>query len=291
MRIRAKVCCPLSVLAYSLLPFPPLPSSPKMHILHANIHASFQTHLYRSLSILHSLTIGSSRAISGGTLATALGILSAFSLSEIRTSTAPYALAPTSGVPPPSASIFSLLTGLRFIAGLGWLTTSITSSTNTPIVQRSSILLNYGPKFRYQEYLRPSSRFWGVVAHWGLIFGGVALAIPPVRWLVGKLVYEPGQGPSVEGARGDHIELRGVGEQDGGRKKVQGRISWNGSAYDWTGVSMAVGAGELIRVARTRKEGKGKGEIESGFRTPAGLGEGVVAALERAGMVLEVGEV
>ena len=176
-----------------------------------------------------------------------------------------------------------MLTGLRTAPSLGLLTTSITAASNAPIVQRSAVLQAYGREFRYEEYMKPRNAAMGVAIHWALLLGSVMLALPPVRWLVGRLAYAPGDGPSRETVEGDHAELRATAEADepAGGKRVNGRIRWQGSMYDWTGACLAVASGILAR---------NRGKVEAGFGTPASLGGEFVKGLEGAGMVLEVRE-
>lgn len=54
----------------------------------------------------------------------------------------------------------------------------------------------------------------GIAIHFAILFGSVALAIGPLRHLLKKFVYQPGDGPTKEEVRNDRIEYRGIGIPD-----------------------------------------------------------------------------
>jgi hypothetical protein len=56
----------------------------------------------------------------------------------------------------------------------------------------------YGPNFYLSAYMRAKGLFRGIVIHLALTFGFLALILPPVRWLLQRLVTQPGDGPSKE---------------------------------------------------------------------------------------------
>lgn len=143
-------------------------------------------------------------APSGGTLDTVLSIFETYSLSYFAKSHARWSM---STVDPPkqsySKSIWERLTGLRTVKGLqGPLTDSIQAPADIPLVHRSWSLYDggkfYGPNFYLSPYMRVSNVFSAIAVHYGLTFGLLFLLLPPVRWLLRKLVYPPGQGPAKE---------------------------------------------------------------------------------------------
>lgn len=140
---------------------------------------------------------------SGGTLLTALSLFDHYSLVQIGKSLSPFALSPVQ--PQPSASsqsVMSKILGVRQDKDLGILTDWIQAKVDAAIVQRSWGLLDggklYGPKFQFNEYMVAKSTLSGVLVHFGMVFGMVLLALPPVRWVAKKLVYQPGDGPEIE---------------------------------------------------------------------------------------------
>ena len=225
----------------------------------------------------------SSRVISGGTLNTAISLFDAFPLNEIRKSFEQWSLAPTPGKSHGRPSIWTLLTGLRTVPGLGQLTTSITSKTNAAIVDRSGSLLEYGPEFRFDELLRPNSAFAGFLMHWSIILGSLMILLPPVRWLLLKVVYQPGQGPARDDQSKDHVEYRAIGETDSrDGKKVFAKLTKTGNMYEFTGILLAVGASVLARASDKTAAGKRRG-----FCTPAMLGDQYIEGMKKTGMTLE----
>jgi hypothetical protein len=56
----------------------------------------------------------------------------------------------------------------------------------------------YGTNFRFEEYRRVSNYAWGVAIHLGLAFASIMLTLSPLRALIKKFIYQPGQGPTVE---------------------------------------------------------------------------------------------
>ena len=97
-------------------------------------------------------------------------------------------------------------------------------STNRTVVERSWGLIHetpsrkdefYGPNFTFAEYFKPRNYFHGVVVHLFLSIGVALLAfVPPVRALLKKLVYQPGEGADREEIRKDVLEYRGVAYPD-----------------------------------------------------------------------------
>lgn len=144
-------------------------------------------------------------APSGGTLATVLTLFDTYSLSEFKRTQNPWCMCP---IPPPRpseadrTSWFERLTGVRSVPGLGTLTDSLSSPADVPVVNRSWGLLqtstNYGPDFRFRAYARARNMLQGFLTHLAMTFGVLALIIPPVRWLLLRLVTQAGDGPSRE---------------------------------------------------------------------------------------------
>ena len=225
---------------------------------------------------------------SGGTLATILSLMSVYSLRQISAAMTPYSLSPT---PAPAhkkpsllRSLSNALFGVRTLPHLGLATTAITGSTNAAIVQRSWGLRPdfYGRGFKYDELAAVRNRLVGFAVHWGLAMGGLVVALPPTRWLIKKLVFKPGEGPSKESTLNDFAEYRAVGVPEGKEGDVvKGRLFYKGSMYDLSGVLMTEVAAGLLG-------GNIEGMQGGGFATPAILGEGLLERVRKAGIVVEV---
>ncbi|KAL9122603.1 MAG: hypothetical protein Q9187_000835 [Circinaria calcarea] len=224
---------------------------------------------------------------SGGTLATVLGILDHYSLRHISDSSKAWAMSPVPHTEPTlSISLATKIFGVRSIADLGVLTTNLGSGPNVAIVQRTWGLLDqgnfYGQHFQYSEYMRVRNLFVGFAVHLAIAFGKVALSIPPIRWLLKKCVYKPGEGPTKEAAKRSFIEYRAIATADTqSRTRAFARVRWNGSLYSLTGVLLAEAA---ILVLRDRATAKNLG---GGLLTPAMLGQPFIDRLKRVGLIFE----
>lgn len=157
----------------------------------------------------------------------------------------PYALSPEPNphkVPKPS--LLSRLTGLHKIPVLGLSSTSVCGDANAAIVFRTWGLLKqqpnlqkqfYGPNFTYQEFMKAKNFLLGMTAHYSLLIGGILLMFcSPVRSLLRKFVFQPGEGPSREEADQSYIEFRGVATPDSEVKKdhkAWGKACFKGSMY------------------------------------------------------------
>lgn len=225
---------------------------------------------------------------SGGTLATILSLSDHYSLREIAESLSPWALSPARG-PKASKSLVTKIFGLRFVRLLGTLTTSPFGASNTAIVQRSWGLLDggnlYGSNFNYEEYMRTSSRVTGVGLHFATTLLPLALSIAPLRWLLKKLVYAPGEGPAREMADKDIVEYRAIGtaEQDTSHpKKAMARLRYEGAVYYFTGLLLAEAAMVILR-----DEDEIIKKFGGGVLTPATLGQPYIDRLCDAGVIIE----
>ena len=190
---------------------------------------------------------------SGGTLATVLTTFDAYSLKEIAQVTNPLALCPPGTSRPESPrSLFQAAFGYSVVPGLGILTTCITGGTNGAIVHRSSALMEalYGEEFRFREYMTVSNRFKGALLHWAWIAVGISLALPPVRWLLKRVVPSPGSGPNPEQTSHDRVEYRAIGTANNGNarpERARGRLTYEGGIYYLTGVFLAHAAMVILR--------------------------------------------
>ncbi|KAL8919271.1 MAG: hypothetical protein Q9172_005055 [Xanthocarpia lactea] len=229
---------------------------------------------------------------SGGTLATATGILEHYSLAEFARSSAPWALSPITG--PKSSRAVPLATrllGVRKLQHLGTLTTSITAGPNVAIVQRSWGLLggpkSYGPNFQYHEYMRVKNSLAGFIIHAAICLGFVAMIIPPVRWLIqwaAHNFYAPGQGASKDTTAADTVELRAIAEADQdvpNPRMAMAKFRYDGGIYYLTGLFLAEAAMVLLN------DDDLTAKLGGGILTPAMLGQPFVDRLRNVGVILE----
>lgn len=174
---------------------------------------------------------------SGGTLASALGIMDHFTLKEMAECAKPFAHSP---VPGPKAATskpwYTRILGIRQVPLLGTLTTYVGGVSDVPIVERSWGLLGgsnfYGPNFRYSEYLRVNSPFYGMIIHFGLMLGQIFLLFGFIRSIIKKRVLQPGEGADENVTSSDFVDYRAVGyPEKQTTQKAFSRVKFDGGLY------------------------------------------------------------
>lgn len=178
------------------------------------------------------------------------------------------------------------LFGVQFIPDLGTLAPSIMGASNVAIVHRSSGLMSglYGSHFRFYEYMRVRNSVIGAALHFAIVFATIALTMPPVRWLLKKFIYAPGQGPSKEDTKKDRLEYRAIAVADQDTPKPQrayGRFLYEGGLYYVTGLFLAEAAMVILKNETLAKK------LGGGILTPAMLGQAYVDRLQRVGVQIE----
>lgn len=229
---------------------------------------------------------------SGGSLATIVSLAGHYGLNELNRSSKPFALSPIPG-PKSERSVpfFTRFLGIRTVPDLGILTTWILASPNVATVERTWGLLGgkefYGPSFQYKEYIRVRNKFAGVMVHFAITLGFIALTIPPLRWIlqiVAHNLYAPGQGPSKEDTIGESLELRAIAEADqhtAKPKRAMAKFVWQGGIYHLTAL-LAVEAAMVI----LNDDGI-VDRLGGGLLTPAMLGQPYIDRLRNAGIVFQ----
>jgi short subunit dehydrogenase-like uncharacterized protein len=211
---------------------------------------------------------------SGGTLATVIGLFDKYSISETTEAMKPWSLCPTT--PPRSSlegpTLFQRLFGVRQVRDLGTLSSSIQGATDATIV--------------HSPYMHVRNTFTGIMVHFALALGMIALILSPVRSVLKRFVFQPGEGPSKESSRRDRIEYRAIATVDSADpndpKRITGRMAWDGSLYYLTGVFLAEAAITILR-DETPAVGMGGGSL-----TPAALGAPFLERLQKAGLRTDV---
>ncbi|KAF4548740.1 Hypothetical protein D9617_25g060690 [Elsinoe fawcettii] len=231
---------------------------------------------------------------SGGTLASLLGLFDSYSLSFVGKAMKPWALSPIAPVKTQdskvSPSFFQTLTGVRSVPDLGTLTTSLQGAVDRTQVYRTWGLIDsgkfYGASFRFFPYMTARNVFVGLLTHLAIAVGGLALLLSPLRAILKRLVYAPGQGPTRDESKNDYIEYRAIAEADSTDpsepKRAFGRFAFEGSAYHMTGVFLAQAAISLLRDESLAKE------LGGGILTPATLGASYVERLQKVGFKVDL---
>jgi short subunit dehydrogenase-like uncharacterized protein len=170
-----------------------------------------------------------------------------------------------------------------------WITPFVMAAINTRIVHRSNALsINaYGQQFHYDEATITGPGFKGRLAAQGVAVATagfmVAAALPPTRWLIERLVPQPGEGPSPAAQEKGFYDLRFFGRTDSGktlRVKVTGdRDPGYGSTAKMLGQAAACLVQDIA-----------KSDCPGGFWTPATIfGSHLIARLQdKSGLTFEV---
>ncbi|KAJ5584966.1 uncharacterized protein N7459_004766 [Penicillium hispanicum] len=239
-------------------------------------------YLLTCLTIMHR-----SSGASGGTLNTILSIFDWLPVSELLKSAGPFSLA--ASAPPKGVgdeSIIQKLLGVRSISDLGTLTTSPNGMADMAIVLRSSTLMPefYGKRFFFRQMLAVRNVFVGAAIHIAFILGMSLMMLPPVRWLLRKVVYAPGNGPTTQEAINDRVEYHAVATADQDTpspKRAFGKLTFEGSLYVLSGLLL----GEAALVVLEDEE-KVKKVSRGGIVTPATLGQNFVDRLDKVGCII-----
>lgn len=140
---------------------------------------------------------------------------------------------------------------------------------------------SYGPNFTFSPYMTVRNSFLGILVHVAVTFGPLFLLISPLRWLLKKMVTQPGLGPTKEDAQNEILEYRAIGLPDGpSSEKAFGRLLYEGSLYELTAKFLAEGAATILQDDNIH-------ELGGGILTPAMLGEGFIERLKNAGVTIQ----
>ncbi len=200
--------------------FDSIPSDMGVHVL--------QQEAVRKLgsvcTAVHMRVRGMKGGASGGTIASMMNIAAEVaSDADLRRVLAdPYALCPEEGRPTtrqPDVNVPQ-----HDGASGAWIAPFIMAGINTRVVHRSHALSGHpwGTGFTYDEAMHMGSGPLGAAKAAGLSGGLAAFfagaALPPTRWLLGKLLPAPGEGPSPEAQAAGYFRLRFIGTtEQGGR--------------------------------------------------------------------------
>lgn len=274
-----------------------VPADIMAYVLAREVRKRYNAACERAIMTLYAFKSG----MSGGTALTILELFNNFSLSHLAKSMHPYSLSPVKAdnvVGMPKGSSIHRLFGLLSVPELGGVqTVGLMASVDECIVHRSWGLYqtssnSYGPKFRFNEFMRTSNILTGLTFKFALGFVGFLLALPPTRWLLSPLIKEfvipsPGEGPTKESMKNDFMSYRGVGIAEGSERKVTAKVDLAHGGYEATGLTLAAAAQVILRGRLSETEA---GRLGGGILTPATLGDQYVDTLNDFGMKIRVDE-
>ena len=167
----------------------------------------------------------------------------------------------------------------------GWMAPFVMARINTRVVRRSNALQGwaYGRRFRYRELMRTGpgvvgrAKAAGVAGGLGALAGG--LALPPTRFVMDRVLPDPGEGPSDDMVRNGFFEVEiHTTAADSGEKWVA-RVGAKGDP-GYGATSVMLGEAGLCLALDEEKLPPGR----AGVLTPAtGCGEALVERLRGAG--------
>jgi short subunit dehydrogenase-like uncharacterized protein len=200
----------------------------------------------------------------------------------------PYALSPDRSREPDLGPEKDLA-GVEHSDELGtWFGLFVMARINTRVVRRSNALLDwgYGRRFRYREVMAFGDGLAGRVRATGMAAGmgalPVGLVLPPTRFVLDRVLPEPGEGPSDDLVRNGffHIDVHArtpAGERWVCHVKAKGDPGYGATAVmlGESGLSLALDGGRL--------------PDRAGVLTPAtGIGTVLADRLRAAGQTYEV---
>ena len=187
--------------------FDSVPSDLSVYLLHRQAEQDAAGELQDTTLVVRAAVGG----ISGGTAASGLEIIDAArkDVEARRAALDPYTLSPDRAKEPElgSQSDLAVVRPSEIDPSVrGWKAPFFMGPFNTRIVRRSNAILDwaYGSKFRYRETMNAGPALVSVPVALGIAgslgFGAVAtaigLSIPPIRWLIERLMPKAGSGPS-----------------------------------------------------------------------------------------------
>lgn len=279
-----------------------VPADILAYVLAREVRKRYNAACERVMATLYAAKTG----VSGGTSLTMVELFCNYSLTHLAKSMHPYSLSPVKAkdsMKSPTGSFPHRLFGLLSVPELGGTqTVGLMAGVDECITHRSWGLyaqaaqslndpsLSYGPRFRFNEYMRVGGIITGALIKLALGIGSLLLALPPTRWILAPLIKKfiiqaPGQGPSRESMKNDFLSYRGVGIAEGGKSKVTAKLDVAHGGYATTGLTMSAAAQVILR---GRLEETEAGRLGGGILTPATLGEQYVKTLNDFGMKINI---
>ncbi|KAI8914476.1 saccharopine dehydrogenase [Gorgonomyces haynaldii] len=162
--------------------------------------------------------------VSGGTIASGMNLVSSMSFSDL------YKLSTNADylVPAVTDSKAHASTSMYYDNDFKkWQAPFFMEATNLRYVRRTNHLLQYGKNFKYTETMSTPGMISAAAVTTGMAVGSVAVATPPTRWVLGKLI-PPGSGPDEKTRKNGSFESRLVGysepDENGHQLKLGARV-------------------------------------------------------------------
>lgn len=259
--------------------------------------AKSQEELGREIRQVETLMGPAKGGVSGGTIASGFAILEQFPLKELSTMADPYSLVPVDARP--MGTDKDERWGWRFSKMANkWTFPFIMAGANTRVVRRSNALLgnSYGSGFGYTEESAAPNLVVAVLGSMAISLGKLMFIIPPLRWLLKKLLPKPGEGPSrdlmLNGSWRADVYGEAVprgGPADATPVPVRARVAGfhDPGYYDTSRMLLEC----ALALATQEKDLEAQGYCKGGILTPASaVGMVAVERLRSAGFTFKVEE-
>lgn len=265
--------------------FDSIPSDLGVHVLHRAVRADDAGDLTDTTLVVTALRGG----VSGGTIDSLRTQLDTVRHDAAlrRITVSPYSLSPDLAAEPDvgGQSDVAVVRGADIAPGLsGWKPPFFMGPYNTRVVRRSNALTGYayGREFRYREVMDVGSSAVSAILAGGIVAGMGALVagllFPPTRWLLDRVLPEPGKGPNEKSRRRGYFTIDLFTTTTTGARYSAWVAAQGDPGYDATAVMMGEAA---LALALARDD---LPPTPGGVLTPAtGLGDVLVDRLRGAG--------
>ncbi|KAH7139706.1 Saccharopine dehydrogenase-domain-containing protein [Dactylonectria estremocensis] len=272
--------------------FDSVPSDMSAFVVVDHIRTKYSSHTAKVDCSLHEIR----GSVSGGTVRSVINAFDLYSLSDLFKKMAPFSLSPRHPAqrhPRQKFSFSANIFGLRYVSGLGWMGVNPQGLIDRCYVNRSWGLIadsepgTYGGNFDFHAWVRMPGPVRAIFWHFSLVIAMMMLCVPPIRWLVTRFCFKPGDGPTESFRQQCSFEYRTSAIADNMQgQQVVGRLKFSGDPYVFTALCLGEVALLLSRDTGTLARLQG-----GGILTTALLGSRFLDSLQENGVEVEIKEV
>lgn len=221
---------------------------------------------------------------SGGTLLTVLSLLDTYSFREVAAAHKPWSISEHKGSDSQKNVPHVFYDRDLKLYGASWVGDNVDRS----VASRSWSLLNYGERWTTYGYLAFATKYKAYMYLACLYAGTLLLGLSPLRFLLKKLVTQPGSGPSQKEMDDGYVEVKCIAESDSNsEQKAQATFEIKHADPGYKGTAMMLGSVALVLSCDLEKPSM-KSINSGGFYTPACLGDALISRLSDTGITLKI---
>ncbi|KAJ6631388.1 Saccharopine dehydrogenase-domain-containing protein [Mycena sp. CBHHK59/15] len=217
---------------------------------------------------------------SGGTVATAITQIEQMPADKRAEAAADYSLSPVLGRPSPRPPLIYRLVlpdTRRTLVGAFF----FMRPSNRAVVQRT---VRYGPAFTYDEFMVTGGAVSALVVTFGLVVSFGCMMISPLRWLLKKVLPQPGEGPSESVRKNGFMKVTNL--TTSAHPPIQVKTTMQGAGDPGYSLTSVIISEAALALALTPPEALPPLARRGGVLTPAtALGDVLVARLKASGRV------